>query len=360
MKYNGSLSSSLANYEEALKSLRGINIAFHNQSLIIDYFCTYEPFSEFVRRSVFVAPSTLNACWLVLNICEGEKASHISLLDIEDLVARCPQEFQSTWTDILYLTALHQSNVNISGIIRQLSSVPIPLSDKGTIYPEVTQESHKTYHPTRPSISKQPTTYSDEYASPQVSPLATSGKSTLALIGLLFLFFVAAYNSTSNVVTSSSEPSTDSSGATDALAIQIAERGKAVLVCEHSTAIENLLAINLVEPNNIRLRDEEVAKSRKAIKILDQKGTHPYWESPDCRIGYQWFNKHTESGYRIFVAVSPHCTRPVLSYSESVGTRVLARGTYALPPGFKTGNILFRYLDQDPDRKGSLDSFSCT
>ena len=96
------------------------------------------------------------------------------------------------------------------------------------------------------------------------------------------------------------------------------KKGKdAVLVAEHEEAINMLEAVkekglNPNTMNNGQLNNA-IIRSRKLISYLKQPGRTKYQEERDY--GYQWYNKHGNSAYRLFFAHSRRCKQPLIRFT---------------------------------------------
>ena len=103
----------------------------------------------------------------------------------------------------------------------------------------------------------------------------------------------------------------------DAYENAMKEGKDAVLVAEHEKAIKMLEAAKKkgLNPNTMDKGqlNNAIIRSRKLISYLNQPGRTKYQEERDH--GYQWYNKHGNSAYRLFFAHSRRCKRPLIRFT---------------------------------------------
>ena len=91
----------------------------------------------------------------------------------------------------------------------------------------------------------------------------------------------------------------------------------AVLIAEHEQAIKRLEAVKEkgINPSTMDsgLLNNRIIRSRKLMRYLDQPGRAKYQEEADY--GYQWYNKHGSSAYKLFFAHSRKCKNPLIRFT---------------------------------------------
>ena len=204
--------------------------------------------------------------------------------------------------------------------------------------------------------------YKSEEEPPNDSKLANREPNYLGLVfasisGVIFLSVIlveALSNSTTPVSEQQTSPSYDD---TDGLVKLENASKESVLICELCLLIETANSLSLSEKSLIDQKKKIVSDANKAISFLDKGSAKygKYWEDPECRWGYQWFDENTGTAQRVFVVVSNKCKNPVLHYGmvkamigkDYIGKRQInltnySKGEVKLPylPGDGFGSII--------------------
>lgn len=119
----------------------------------------------------------------------------------------------------------------------------------------------------------------------------------------------------------------------------------AVLVAEHKKAIDMLEAIkrkglNPDTMDNGQLNNR-IIRSKKLIRYLDQRGKYRYQEESDY--GYQWYNKDSKNGFRVFFAHSRRCKNPLVTFGYSTTQNGRTIGTRSVRPKATMSTIIAPY-----------------
>jgi hypothetical protein len=340
------LEARLGEYLQQLALLNQEDIRVPNQSLILDFFCIDEVFTDFLRKEVFWDTAPRYNTWKLINLRKHDPSGVLASKDLSDLLSYKDSQLKDVWTKIVSSTAKHQNNSEIILKINKLISNSVA----GTIGPSIegkdftgwfesdAPDSLESANSSRESIKSKAVQVSskkvgvESKSSSQVSPLM------MPLILVSAFCFAAMIGSALNVSSTSSTDyqtpglpaSTDDISGLNQLE---SDSANAVLICELRPVIERANSLNLSDQFLLNRRSKIVSSANTSIAFLDQtsgKGSK-YWEDPSCTWGEQWFDNHANNEFRAFIAISKKCSSPVIHYKyakDKEGKALVGRGTY--------------------------------
>lgn len=353
MAIDATTESNFRDYEEQVNKLDSDDIRVPNQSLILDYFCIDHELTDFLRDEVFLESSMRHSTWKKVNQKPGNESQKINDDEISLLLDSGKSFSSKIWTDIVRLTACKQENEDVVDYIirarnherpanvgfEQCSEDPVREFEAETIRRNVENDNYNTRSQAHSNFNSH-----SHAQQPQRNsiPAAINNNGLLMLVGSLSLLGILAIAvstsnhetaSTSQDNTSSVPTASDTPEAVQQLNNLEAQQRGAVLMCEHQPIIDKVKSLSLVEPQNIKRRDALIASSDKQMRFLNQKSAkgYKYWEDPSCTWGEQWFDKHADNQFRLFLAVSRKCQTPKVHYQYSKdesGNNVLSTGVY--------------------------------
>jgi len=348
----------LEEYRKQLQSLDAEDITTPNQSLIIDFFCTDEDLTDFLRAEVFNDMSTRYNAWKIINLRKSDINNSLTADKLSELLDCKQLDSLETWAEILRLTAKQQSNPStVDRIQAQLDKEN--LKKKIDIQPSrvLPNQSGTSTIGDDALISSSPKANSEKDV---VTSLSVAGRSpnkeidsVVPLVPIL-VGTIAGLGMLGAVLSNSPPPGGYNSSSsyfddTDGLTQLEVEAKNAVLICEHRPVIEKANSLNLNDPSLLARKKKIISDSNKAISFLDQPSQegYKYWEDPSCSWGQQWFDKNVDNAFRAFIAVSKKCSNPVIHYgivetakgSEFIQTSQIQLGSHI------KGEVRLPYFD---------------
>lgn len=370
------LEARLGEYCQQLALLKQEDIREPNQSLILDFFCIDEVFTDFLRKDVFCDTASRYPTWKFINLRESGPNRIVDIKELSNLLNYQNSQFKAVWAEIIKNTAKHQNHLdillNVSSLISNSEDVKASSSKKENEFTGwVESDAPISTEPIDIKIAsiRDPVQVSSnkigaaQNSQSQINP----GLLTLILISA-FGFAAAMIGSAVNVPstpTSDSPSSPSSASSDDILGLNQLETDskQAVLICELRPLIDKANSLTLSDQSLIARKTQLVSSANSAIKFLDQtsgKG-NKYGEDPSCTWGMQWFDNDANNEVRAFIAISKKCGNPVINYKYSKdesGNVVIARGTLNVA-GHQKGEIRLPY-PQDGVSYISIEKVTCT
>jgi hypothetical protein len=374
----------LKEYCQELNQLDSENICTPNQSLILDYFCRDQEFTDFLRSEVFAESSSRNKTWCAVNLKCGVDEERLTQEDLYRLLENKDTLIAKLWGDIVMHTAKHQSHEYVSDYIRNLNERPSANADSrgSQAHDQLNtgnQEERKLVHLSsarnssylsnvRLNQSAERVNKSNQSNRPVslrsnnqdiVAPLVFGSLAIIMTTSLAIL--AGGYNTKQSNRTTKLFDNNDS---LSALASLESKQNQAVLICEHNPIIQAANNLTLNDPKNKERRNNLVARSKKAIAFLDQNSAkgYEYAEYDSCTWGGQWFDNNSDKGFRYYLATSIKCLNPTVHYRYTRGkdeNATLANGQYNAT-GHRTGEITLPYADVEFEHSIWIDKVTCT
>lgn len=370
------LEARLGEYCQQLALLKQEDIREPNQSLILDFFCIDEVFTDFLRKDVFCDTASRYPTWKFINLRESGPNRTVDIKELSNLLNYQNSQFKTVWAEIIKNTAKHQNHLDIllyvSSLISNSEDVKASSSKKENEFTGwVESDAPISMEPIDIKIAsiRDPVQVSSnkigvaQNSQSQINP----GLLTLILISA-FGFAAAMIGSAVNVPSTpnSDSPSSPSSASSDdILGLNQLETDskQAVLICELRPLIDKANSLTLSDQSLIARKTQLVSSANTAIKFLDQtsgKGSK-YWEDPSCTWGEQWFDNHTNNEFRAFIAISKKCGNPAINYKyakDESGNVVTGRGTFNVS-GHQKGEVRLPY-PQDGESYIFIEKVTCT
>ena len=382
MTGEASTDANLRDYEEELNKLDSDDIRVPNQSLVLDYFCTDDELTDFLRREVFSESSRRHGSWKIINQRAGKNSTRMVEDEISFLLNYGNSLSAKVWEEIVRLTARKQAHqelveyINRSIYYGQSVSTDFEQRSRSPVREPESEVSAASRENINNNQSAHMASNADRYSQLQQTnknPASTQNTdkrlpiliASLGLLGLLGIVTSMPSYETSNTSleeTSSSQPATDASEVVSRLSNLEVEQKDALLMCEHQPILGKANSLSLVESQNINRRDSLIASSNKQINFLDQKSAkgYKYWEDPSCMWGEQWFDNDADGNFRLFLVVSKKCSNPIVNYKytkDQEGKNLVSRGKYSAY-GHTMGEIRIPY----PPEYGyvSIENVTCS
>ncbi|MCP9877928.1 hypothetical protein [Cyanobium sp. A2C-AMD] len=371
------LESRLGEYLQQLALLEQEDIRIPNQSLILDFFCIDEVFTDFLRKEVFWDTTARYNTWRLINLRKSDPSGVLASKDLSDLLNYKDSQLKDIWTKIVSSTAKHQNNSETILKINKLISVSVaesispPTEGKDfTVCVESdapisldssnrSRESIKSKAVQIPSKEVGVESNSPSQVNPWLMPLIL-----VSAFGFAAAIIVSALNVSSTSSTDYQTPELPASSDDISGLNQLeSDSRNAVLICELRPLIDKANSLTLSDQYLIARKTQLVSSANTAIKFLDQtsgKG-NKYGEDPSCTWGEQWFDNHANNEFRAFIAISKKCGNPAINYKYSKdesGNVVTGRGTLNVA-GHQKGEIRLPY-PQDGDSYISIEKVTCT
>lgn len=361
------LEARLGEYCQQLALLKQEDIREPNQSLILDFFCIDEVFTDFLRKDVFCDTASRYPTWKFINLRESGPNRIVDIKELSNLLNYQNPQFKAVWAEIIKNSAKHQNHLdillNVSSLINNSEDVKVSSPKKENEFTGwVESDAPISMEPIDniiASISDHVQLSSNKIGFSQNSQSQINpGLMTLIIISA-FGFAAAMIGSAVYVPStltpdSPSSPSSPSSASSDDISglNQLETDSKqAVLICELRPLIDKANSLTLSDQSLISRKTQLVSSANTAIKFLDQtsgKG-YKYWEDPSCTWGEQWFDNHANNEFRAFIAISKKCGNPVINYKYSKdksGNVVTGSGTLNVA-GHQKGEIRLPYPQDD-------------
>jgi hypothetical protein len=356
------LEARLGEYCQQLALLKQEDIREPNQSLILDFFCTDEVFTDFLRKDVFCDTASRYPTWKFINLRESDSNRIVDIKELSNLLINGNSQFNFVWSEILKNTAKHQNHLdillNISNLISNSEDIKAsPPKKENEFTGWVESDAPISMEPIdikTASIRDRIQVSSNKIGVAQNSQSQINpGLLTLMLISA-FGFAAAMIGTAVNVsnTPTSDAPSSVSYDDISGLNQLETDSKQAVLICELRPLIDKANFLILSDQSLIARKTQLVSSANVAIKFLDQtsgKGSK-YWEDPSCTWGVQWFDNHANNEFRAFIAISKKCSNPAVNYKytkDESGNVVTGRGTINVA-GHQKGEIRLPY-PQDGD-----------
>lgn len=112
----------LGEYLQQLALLEQEDIRIPNQSLILDFFCIDEVFTDFLRKEVFCDKVARNNAWKLINLRDSDPNGSLAAKDLHDLLSYKDSQLKDIWLKIISSTAKNQDNSEILLMINKLIS----------------------------------------------------------------------------------------------------------------------------------------------------------------------------------------------------------------------------------------------
>jgi len=369
------LDSRLSEYREQLALLEQEDIRTANQSLILDFFCIEERFTEFLRLEVFSDTAARHKTWCHINIRNADSKITLAVEDLSLLLDFDESQDTAIWARIISSTAEKQDNIETHRRINELGSFSRPNINDSSIDEAATGKTStskvdKTENikpvsndilEDKPEnlggkVSEEKNSHTN--ANPNITGILTA---SLIGVGFLATIMTAAFNN-SGTGTDGYTPSA-SSDDTAGLTRLESESKNAVLICEMRPIIERANSLSLSEQSSIARKNKLVSEMNKSIAFLDQRSGKgfKYWEDPNCIWGGQWFDNNTDSAFRAFIAVSKNCVNPVIHYGivktgDASDIAFIRKGSVSLGK-FDKGEVRLPYFSDYG--YGRIDKISC-
>lgn len=370
------LEARLGEYCQQLALLKQEDIREPNQSLILDFFCIDEVFTDFLRKDVFCDTASRYPTWKFINLRESGPSRIVDIKELSNLLNYQNSQFKAVWAEIIKNTAKHQNHLdilqNISSLISNSEAVNASSSKKENEFTGWDEsDAPISMEPIDIKIAsiRDPVQVSSnkigvaQNSQSQINP----GLLTLILISA-FGFAAAMIGSAVNVPSTptSDSPSSPSSTSFDDISglNQLETDSKqAVLICELRPLIDKANSLTLSDQSLVARKTQLVSSANTAIKFLDQTSGNgnKYWEDPSCTWGQQWFDNDANNEFRLFIAISKKCRNPAIKYKyakDESGNVVTGRGTYNAT-GHQKGEIRLPY-PQDGVSYTSIENVTCT
>lgn len=366
----------LKEYREQLGLLEQDDIRTANQSLILDFFCIDERFTEFLRLEVFSDTAARHKTWCHINIRNADSKTPLAVEDLSLLLNFNKPQDTAIWAQIVCSTAEKQNNTETHRRVNEITSVSRPNANDSAIDEAASLTTRTSNEDVTENIKSvcndilkgEPANLGDNVSEDENSPTNPNPNiigipvGVVVGVGFLAAIMTAAFNNsgTGTGRYMPSAPTDDISGLTSLEN----ESKNAVLVCEMRPIIERANSLSLSEQSSIARKNRLVSEMNKSIAFLDQKSGrgYKYLEDPDCIWGHQWFDNSTDSAYRAFFAVSKKCVNPVVHYGEtktgdSSDNAFVAKGRVSLGK-FDKGEVRLPYLSEYG--YGRIDKVSCS
>lgn len=377
------LEAQLNEYRQQLALLDQNDIRIPNQSLILDFFCIDEQFTEFLRGDVFTESASRYRAWVHMNTRESDLRHKITGDDLSTLLECSSPSARDAWRSIIRYTAKQQNNIASLNILDTLAKSLESSADDSTTKPIVSSgsspnqaedlqdtstkvihlqanhpDSKSSHDPIGSNIVKR-----KEPNYPGIFAGSISG--ILILVGIIASAINQPSSSLNEQATSSSDYSASSSSADDLAGLTKLENDArtAVLRCELLPIIEQANSLNLSDPSLVARKNSLISAANKSIAFLDQPSRKgfKYWEDSSCTWGEQWFDKQAENGFRVFIAVSNKCSNPKIHYSYSKdkdNKQIMSQDSRTLN-AHKKGEILLPFINSESVYYAHIQKVSC-
>ena len=341
------LEARLGEYCQQLVLLKQNDIREPNQSLILDFFCIDEAFTDFLRKDVFCNTTARFKTWKFINLRESDPCGILQSKDLANLLEYKNFQVKEIWSEIVKNTAMHQNNLEIllkiSNLISNSEDVITSSSKQVTEFTGLVDNEApipKDANNTKiQSIRNTAMNVSSNKIGVEVNSPRQNNRSLLTFLCLSAFASVAAMiGSTLNLSSTSptnyqtpelSVSSDDISG----LNQLETDSKEAVLICELRPIIERANSLKLSDQSLISRRSKIVSDANTSIAFLNQTSGmgFKYWEDPSCTWGQQWFDNNANNEFRVFIAFSKKCSSPVIHYKytkDEEAKVITERGTY--------------------------------
>ena len=116
------LEARLGEYCQQLALLKQEDIREPNQSLILDFFCIDEVFTDFLRKDVFCDTASRYPTWKFINLRESGPNRIVDIKELSNLLIYQNSQFNAVWAEIIKNTAKHQNHLDILLTVSNLIS----------------------------------------------------------------------------------------------------------------------------------------------------------------------------------------------------------------------------------------------
>jgi len=341
------LDARLGEYCQHLVLLKQKDIREPNQSLILDFFCIDEAFTDFLRKDVFCNTTARFKTWKFINLRESDPCGILDNKELANLLEYKDFHVKELWAEIVKNTAKHQNNleilIKISNLITNSEDV-ILSSSKQVIESTGWVESDTPISMDSNDTKIQSIRNTAMHVSSSRIGVGSSSPRQINLSLLAFLClsaFVSVAAMIGSTLNLSSTSSTDyqtpklsaSSDDISGLNQLEADSKEAVLICELRPIIERANSLKLSDQSLISRRSKIVSDANTSIDFLNQTSGmgFKYWEDPSCTWGQQWFDNNANNEFRVFIAISKKCSSPVIHYKytkDEEAKVITERNTY--------------------------------
>lgn|GEM_PF-3345659 len=341
------LDARLGEYCQHLVLLKQKDIREPNQSLILDFFCIDEAFTDFLRKDVFCNTTARFKTWKFINLRESDPCGILDNKELANLLEYKDFHVKELWAEIVKNTAKHQNNleilIKISNLITNSEDV-ILSSSKQVIESTGWVESDTPISMDSNDTKIQSIRNTVIHVSSSRIGVGSSSPRQINLSLLAFLClsaFVSVAAMIGSTLNLSSTSSTDyqtpklsaSSDDISGLNQLEADSKEAVLICELRPIIERANSLKLSDQSLISRRSKIVSDANTSIDFLNQTSGmgFKYWEDPSCTWGQQWFDNNANNEFRVFIAISKKCSSPVIHYKytkDEEAKVITERNTY--------------------------------